>query len=65
MKLEKNENHSVDTLVLLTRGIKILMEGDTGTKFTAETEGKAISYCPTWKSILYPVTKPRHYCGWQ
>jgi hypothetical protein len=23
------------------------------------------SYCPTWGSIPYTVTKPRHYCGCQ
>ena len=37
----KNEN-SVDTLVLLTRGNKIPMGGDTVTKCGAETEEKAI-----------------------
>jgi hypothetical protein len=41
MKLKK-EDHSVNTLVLLRRGIKIPMGGDTETKFGAETEGKAI-----------------------
>jgi hypothetical protein len=42
MKLEKKEDHSVDTSVLLRRGIKIPMGGDTETKFRAETEGKVI-----------------------
>jgi hypothetical protein len=42
MKLKKKEDHSVDTLVLLRRGIKIPMGGVTETKFGAETEGKAI-----------------------
>ena len=42
MKLKKKEDQSVDTSVLLRRGIKIPMEGDTETKFGAETEGKAI-----------------------
>jgi hypothetical protein len=42
LKLKKKENHSVDTLVLLRRGIKIPMGEDTETKFGAETEGKAI-----------------------
>ena len=37
MKLKKK-----DTLVFLRRGIKIPMEGNTETKFGAETEGKAI-----------------------
>jgi hypothetical protein len=38
----KKEDHSVDTSVLLRRGIKIPREGDTETMFGAETEGKAI-----------------------
>jgi hypothetical protein len=42
MKLKKKEDHIVDTLVLLGKGIKILMGGDTEAKFGAETEGKAI-----------------------
>lgn len=29
------------------------MGGVTETKFAAETEGKAISDCPTWGSISY------------
>ena len=38
----KKEDHSVDTLVLLRKGIKIPMVGNTETKFGAETAGKAI-----------------------
>jgi hypothetical protein len=38
----KKKDHSVYTLILLRRGIKIPMEGDTETKFGAEIEGKAI-----------------------
>jgi hypothetical protein len=41
MKVKK-EDLSVNTSVLLRRGNKILMGGDTETKFGAETEGKAI-----------------------
>ena len=40
MKLKKKEDHSVDTLVLLRRGIKIPMGGDTETKCGAKTDGK-------------------------
>jgi hypothetical protein len=46
MKLKKKEDQSVDTLVLLRRGIKIPMGGDTETKCGAETEGKAIRRLP-------------------
>jgi hypothetical protein len=42
IKLKKKEDHSVDTPVLLRRGLKIPMRGDTETKFGAETEGKVI-----------------------
>jgi hypothetical protein len=36
----------VDTLILLRRGNKILMEGDTDTQFRAETEGMTIQKLP-------------------
>jgi hypothetical protein len=42
LKLKKKEDHSVDILVFLRRGIKIPMGGYTETVFGAETEGKAI-----------------------
>jgi hypothetical protein len=38
MKLKKKEDQSVDTLVLLRRGIKIPMGGNIETKCRAETE---------------------------
>jgi hypothetical protein len=41
MKLKK-EDHSVDIFVLLRRGIRRPMAGDTKTIFEAETKGKAI-----------------------
>jgi hypothetical protein len=42
MKLKKNEDQSVDTLLLLRIGNKIPMEGVTETKFGAETKGWTI-----------------------
>jgi hypothetical protein len=42
MKLKKKEDQSVDTSFLLRMGNKIPMEGVTGTKFGAETEGRTI-----------------------
>jgi hypothetical protein len=39
MKLQKKEDQSVDTSILLRRGNKIPMEEVTETKFRAETEG--------------------------
>ena len=45
MKLKKEEDQSVDTLVLLRR-IKIPMGKDTETKCGAETEGMIIQRLP-------------------
>jgi hypothetical protein len=59
MKLKKKEDKSVDTLVLLRRGNKIPMRGDT--KYRAETEEKAMQRLPHLGIIPYIVTKPRHY----
>jgi hypothetical protein len=42
MKLKMKEDQSVDTLVLVRRGNKIPMEGDTKKRCVAETEGKGI-----------------------
>jgi hypothetical protein len=42
MKVKKKEDQSVDVLVLLRRGNKILTGGYMETKCGAETEGKAI-----------------------
>jgi hypothetical protein len=42
MKLKKNEDESVDTLLLLRIGNKTPMEGVTETKFGAETKGWTI-----------------------
>ena len=53
MKLKK-EDQSVDTLILLGRGNKIHMGGDTETKCGAETEGKAIQRLPhLWIHPIY------------
>jgi hypothetical protein len=46
MKLEKKEDKSVDTSVLLRRGNKISMEGVTETMCGAQIEGKAIHRLP-------------------
>jgi hypothetical protein len=42
MKLKKKENQSVDTSVLLRRGNKIAMGGDTEKTYGSETEGMTI-----------------------
>jgi hypothetical protein len=55
----------VDASVFLRRGNKILMGGDTETKYGAETEGKTIQRLPHLGIHPYTVTKPRLYCGCQ
>jgi hypothetical protein len=42
MKLKKEEDQRVDTMILFRRGNKIHMEGVTETKCGAETEGMTI-----------------------
>ena len=42
MKLKKKEDQTVNALVLLRRGDKILTEENIGTKYGADTEDKAI-----------------------
>jgi hypothetical protein len=42
MKIKKNEDESVDTLLLLRSGNKTSMEGVTETKIGAETKGWTI-----------------------
>ena len=46
MKLNKREDQSVDTSILLRRGNKIPMEEVIETNFRAETEGMAIQRLP-------------------
>jgi hypothetical protein len=53
MKLKKKEDQSVDTSVLLRRGNKILIRGNTGMKCVAETEGMAIPRLPHLK--IHPI----------
>jgi hypothetical protein len=53
MKLKKKEDQSVDASILLRRGNKIPMEGDTETKCGAETEGMTIQRPPHLG--IYPI----------
>jgi hypothetical protein len=55
----------VDTLILLRRGNKILMEGITEIKCGAETEGMTIQRLPHLG--IHPINKnqTKHYCGCQ
>jgi hypothetical protein len=46
MKHKKNEDQNVDTFILLIKGNKIIMEGDTETKCYSGTEGITIQRWP-------------------
>jgi hypothetical protein len=54
MKHKKKEDQSMDILVLLRRGNKIPMEGDTETNCGAENEGKNIQRMP--HLAIYPIS---------
>jgi hypothetical protein len=69
MKLEKKEDQSVNSLLLLRMGKKILVEGVTETKSRDETEGKTIQRLPHLglHSIYNPQTQtplhmPERFC---
>jgi hypothetical protein len=62
MKLNKNEDETVDTLLLFRIGSKTPMEGVTDTEFGAETKGWTIQRLPHSGSIRQSATKHRHYC---
>jgi hypothetical protein len=53
VKLKKKEDQSVDASVLLRRGNKILIGGNTETKCGAESEGKATQRLPY--VAIYPI----------
>jgi hypothetical protein len=67
MKLKKKEDQSMDTLVLLRRGNKMSMGGDTETKCGAETGRKTIQglshlgiqpiYSPQTQTLLHMPTR--------
>jgi hypothetical protein len=61
MKLKKKEDQSVAISVLPRRGNKIPMEEIQSVE--QRLKEKPLRDCPTWGSIPYTVTKPRHYCG--
>ena len=46
-------DQSVDTLILLRRGNKILMEGITEIKCGAETEGMTIQRLPRLRTVVF------------
>ena len=62
MMLERKEDQSMESLILLRRGNKVFMGRNTEKKCVRKPEGKAIQRLPTWGSIPYTDTKLRHYC---
>ena len=65
MKHKKKEDQSVDTLVLLERGSKYPWKEIQRESVEQKLKERPSRECPTWGSIPYTVTKPRHYCGCQ
>jgi hypothetical protein len=65
MKLKKKEDQSMDTLVFLRSGNKIPSEKIQRQNVEQRLKEKPSRDCPTWGSIPYSITKPRHYCGCQ
>jgi hypothetical protein len=57
MKLEKKEDQSVDTSLLLRMGNKIPMEGMTETKFEAEKERRTTQRLP--HPGIHPINNPQ------
>jgi hypothetical protein len=62
MKLKKKEGGNVDASVLLRSGNKILMGGNMKKMVGQRLKERLSRDCPTWGSIPYAATKPRHYC---
>jgi hypothetical protein len=65
MKHKKKEYPSVDTSLLLRMGNKILMEGVQRQSSVLRWKEGPSKNCPSWGSIPYTTTKPRHHCIFQ
>ena len=63
MKPKKKEEPSVDASVLLRRGTKYSQEEIRRQSVEQRLKERPSRDSPTWGSIPYSVTKPRHYCG--
>jgi hypothetical protein len=59
IKLNKKEDQSVDTSVLLRRGNKIPMERVSETKFGAETKGMTIQRLP--HLVIHPINTQQNW----
>jgi hypothetical protein len=60
---QDEERLSVDTLILLRRGNKILMGGMWRQSVEQRLKERPSRDCPTWGCIPYTVAKPGFYCG--
>jgi hypothetical protein len=65
VKLKKKEDQSVDTKSFLEGGTKYPWEELQRQSVEQRVKDRPSRDCPTWGSIPYIVTKPRHYCGCQ
>jgi hypothetical protein len=61
----KKEDQSMDTSVLLEQGEKYPWEEIQKQSVEQRLKERPSRDCPTWGSIPYIATKPRHYCGCQ
>jgi hypothetical protein len=61
MKLKKKEDQSVHASVLLRRGTKYSLEEIWRQSVEQRMKERQSRVCPTWGSIPYTDTKPRHY----
>jgi hypothetical protein len=62
LKLKEKEDQSVDTSFLLRRGKELSMKELQRQSLELRWKEGLSSDCPTWGSIPYTTTKPRHYC---
>ena len=65
IKLQKKEDQSMNTSVLLRRGNKIPMEGVTEAKYRSETKGMTSQETAPPGDPSHIVTKLRYSCGFQ
>jgi hypothetical protein len=63
MNLKKKEDQTVDNLIFLRRGNKILMEGVTETNFGAETDGNIIYRLPYLG--IHPINNHQTQILWE
>jgi hypothetical protein len=64
-ELKKRKTNMWIILSFLVRGTKYPQEDLQRLSMEQRLKESPIRYYPTWSSIPYTITKPRHYCGFQ